>query len=119
MAKSNELGKWGELIAGNYLMSNGYRILSCNWKSNKGYELDIVAMKDGELHFVEVKTRSNDFLNQPENAIDKRKMQHLHSCAFSYMKYYNLLDMEFHFDSIGIVAYSKQDYTINFMKDIF
>ena len=61
MSHNWELGQIGEELAATYLMNKGYRILHRNWNLHRGCELDIVAMKDGKLHFVEVKTRSRAY----------------------------------------------------------
>ena len=49
-------GKNGENIAKNYLKKQGYRIIDTNYKTKIG-EIDIVAMKDKVLSFIEVKSR--------------------------------------------------------------
>jgi putative endonuclease len=57
LAKHIKLGKEGEEIAVKHLMKHQYQILDRNY-SKKWGEIDIVAEKDGTLHFVEVKTVS-------------------------------------------------------------
>ena len=42
MASHNELGKWGEDIAANYLERLGYTIIERDWKSGHR-DLDIIA----------------------------------------------------------------------------
>ena len=56
MAYHNDLGKWGEEVAVNYLQQQGYTILYRNWMYQHR-DLDIVAMDAGALVIVEVKTR--------------------------------------------------------------
>jgi putative endonuclease len=54
------LGKAGEDAAAALLERRGFRILDRNWRptgARRGLELDMVAVRDGELVFVEVKTR--------------------------------------------------------------
>ena len=46
MAKHNELGKRGELIARTFLEAKGFEILETNWRHEKD-EIDIIA-KDGD-----------------------------------------------------------------------
>ena len=60
MSKASELGIIGEELAANMLAQKGYSILHRNWNLHKGYELDIVAMKDNVVVFCEVKTRKTD-----------------------------------------------------------
>src|SRR3989344_2093615 len=50
-----EVGKTGEDTACRWLISKGYKIIERNYWKKFG-EIDIVATKDGTLHFVEVKS---------------------------------------------------------------
>lgn len=59
MAKHNRDGQIAEDTAAQYLEDSGYRIIDRNWKT-KFCEIDVVASKDGVVHFVEVKYRSSD-----------------------------------------------------------
>ena len=47
MAAHNELGKWGEDLAADYLQRKGYTIIERDWKSGRR-DLDIVA-KNGNV----------------------------------------------------------------------
>ena len=53
------MGEAAEEFASEYLQSQGFEIIERNWKT-KWCEIDIVALKGGALHFVEVKYRKND-----------------------------------------------------------
>lgn len=119
MSTTWELGQNGEELAANYLIKNGYRILHRNWNLHKGCELDIVAIKDNELHFIEVKTRSrvSNLYGRPEQAINDAKLRNIVRAIYRYQSIYHF-DMEMHIDAIGVVYHSEQDYTINFMPDI-
>ena len=76
MAEHNELGKWGEDEATLYLENEGYVVIDRDWKAGKR-DLDILAVSpDGKtLVVVEVKTRSGEEYQQPEEAVDVRKMR--------------------------------------------
>lgn len=119
MSTTWNLGQNGEELAADYLMKQGYRILHRNWNLHKGCELDIVATKDNQLHFIEVKTRSrvSDVYGRPEQAINDAKLRNIVRAIYRYQNIYHL-DMEMHIDAIGVVYHSEQDYTINFMPDI-
>ena len=56
MAEHNDLGKWGEQVAVDYLQRKGYEILERDWKSGHR-DLDIIALDGDTIVFVEVKTR--------------------------------------------------------------
>jgi len=58
MSYRKDVGDWGERIASDYLISNGYQILERNFYTRYG-EIDIVASKDEDIIFVEVKTRKD------------------------------------------------------------
>lgn len=119
MSDTWELGQNGEEIAGDYLMKQGYRILHRNWNLHKGCELDLVALKDNELHFVEVKTRRNEseIYGRPEQAITQAKLHNIVRAIYAYINTYHY-EYDMHIDAIGIVYHSEQDYSINFIPDI-
>lgn len=53
---SGNTGLLGEEIISNYLEDKGFLIIERNFKEEKVGEIDIIAAKDGVLHFVEVKS---------------------------------------------------------------
>jgi putative endonuclease len=116
MAAHNELGKEGEEVAVSYLMGKGYIILDRNWRLNH-LELDIVAIKDGLLAIIEVKTRSNTKYMDPEEAVDRKKIRHILLAADSYIRQHRL-DLPYRFDIITVVG-EKQPFTINHIEDAF
>lgn len=50
------LGQLGERCAAKFLQKKGLRVIAKNWQCRCG-EIDLVCQDDGELVFVEVKTR--------------------------------------------------------------
>jgi putative endonuclease len=84
--KKQEIGKWGEDRAVEFLVQNGYEILERNYQIKK-CELDIIAWREikGEktLCFIEVKTREHDD-GTAERATDRAKLQHLFHGAKEY-----------------------------------
>ena len=76
MARHNELGKEGELLALKMLKAKGYTILETNWRDYKA-EVDIIATDKDELVIVEVKTRSTDYFGDPEDAVGPAKARNL------------------------------------------
>ncbi len=71
MTKS-ETGKLGEEITAYYLKRSGYEIVSRNFRI-RGGEIDIIAVKDDIIAFVEVKTRDISALESGAQAVGKRK----------------------------------------------
>jgi putative endonuclease len=83
MAKKDDLGRFGEQLAADYLARRGYVILDRNWRSSGG-EIDIVARHDGETVFVEVKTRSGLAFGNPLDAITPAKHARLRRLVGSW-----------------------------------
>ena len=79
-----EIGQLGEDAAVNLLISKGYKILDRNFRAGR-LEIDIVALKDNFLVFVEVKTRDENFLYSPESAVNRRKQSNIISAARFYI----------------------------------
>ena len=80
-----ETGRAGERAATDYLRQAGYEIRALNWQQGR-YELDIVASKEGVMHFVEVKTRHAGSLTPPEAAATQRKFRALTRAAACYLR---------------------------------
>ena len=116
MADHNELGKEGEEMAAAYLQKKGYVILARNYTFKKS-ELDIVAMQDGKLIVVEVKTRNSDYLAGPEITVTKKKQKALIKAANFYIHEKDL-DVETRFDIISIILNSKEQ-TLEHLEDAF
>ena len=60
MAQHNELGKIGEKLAADYLLSKGYEIVCKNYFYQKA-EIDIIAKHNNMMICVEVKTRKSNY----------------------------------------------------------
>lgn len=115
MARHNETGRWGEALAAEYLVTQGYAIRERNWHSGH-YEIDIVAYKGSRIVFVEVKTRSHED-DDPLEAVDKNKTLRLVRAAVAFVNAYKV-DHEIQFDLIAITG-SPTDYRIEHIADAF
>ena len=117
MAAHNDLGKWGEDCAADYLQRMGYTIVARDWKSGHR-DIDIIAMVDETVVFVEVKTRRNRALIEPETAVDYHKLRNLQGAINHYVKYYRV-NHDIRFDIITVVG-MPGDATpeIDHLKDI-
>lgn len=115
MARHNDIGRWGEDLAADYLASKGYAIAERNWKSIN-YEIDIIAYRQARIIFVEVKTRSNQD-DDPLTAIDKNKKWRLIKAAQRYVNLHSI-NHEIQFDIIAITG-TKDNYKIEHIEDAF
>ena len=80
-----ETGQRGETATADYLRRAGYSIQARNWRQGRD-ELDLVALRDGVLHIVEVKTRRAGSLTPPEAAATRRKFRALTRAAGCYLR---------------------------------
>lgn len=119
MAEHNDLGKWGEDVAVSFLEKKGYRICDRDWKVGKR-DLDIVAMtEDGQqLVFVEVKTRQSADMQEPEQAVDSRKMRNLAFAANAYVKSHDW-SLQIRFDIISVIGKMKNEEQVEHWIDAF
>lgn len=119
MAEHNDLGKWGEDEAALYYEDRGYEILERDWKVGKR-DIDLIALTEGKdtLVFVEVKTRQNNDLQEPEEAVDVKKMRNLAIAANAYVKLHGL-DMDVRFDIISVVGKCSCVESIECFEDAF
>lgn len=116
MYKYHELGKKGEELTCFYLESLGYRILKRNFRYTNG-EIDIIAEDNGELVFIEVKTRSNNRYGEPSESITKIKKKHLYRTAQLYLKINCMEGRYTRFDVVEIYFHHKR-YYIHHIKQI-
>lgn len=116
MAKQNDTGKEGEAAARVYLEKRGYAIAHTNWHWHH-YELDIVAVSEGELVVVEVKTRSADYLIAPEEAVDTAKIRRIVAAADAYARFFDI-GMPVRFDIITLIK-KQEGYQIDHIEDAF
>jgi putative endonuclease len=101
--KPRPLGQRGEDAATAFLRGLAYRILHRNYEIAGG-ELDIVALTpERTLVFVEVKTRENEALVRPEEAVDRAKQEQLFRIAAAYIKRYHLHNETVRYDIVGVI----------------
>ena len=119
MAEHNDLGKWGEDEAALYYEDKGYEILERDWKVGKR-DIDLIALTEDKdtLVFVEVKTRQNNDLQEPEEAVDVKKMRNLAIAANAYVKLHGL-DMDVRFDIISVIGKCSCVESIECFEDAF
>lgn len=100
MAEHNILGNQGESKAKSYLLSNGYTILHTNWRY-KHKEIDLIALKDNVLVFIEVKTRTFGGMQPARESITISKMRYLVEAADAYVNQFNRKE-EIRFDVLAL-----------------
>jgi len=80
---NQQVGKWGEDAATEYLSQQGLEILARNARTPYG-EIDIVAKQGDVTVFVEVKTLRSSQNFFPEQNVTARKREHMLAAAEHY-----------------------------------
>lgn len=99
--KKLRLGHRGEEAAANYLKRNGYRVINKNYSCRLG-EIDIVAVENETLVFIEVRSRSSDKYGLPQESVTIRKQMKLRQLAWHYLKEEGKTGSSCRFDVISV-----------------
>lgn len=117
MSRHIELGKWGEQLARDYITQQAFSILAVNWRYSR-YEIDIIASREGVLHFIEVKTRSNTRFGFPEESVDRQKMKRIMDAADHYL-YLHPGWKWVQYDVLSICVSKDQAPAFFFIEDVY
>ena len=122
--KSNkaEVGVFGEDFTVKHLKKQGYKILERNFHSRFG-EIDIIASKKDIIAFVEVKTRGENAIYSPREAVDFYKQQKCVKTAQMYLVQ-NSVELQPRFDVSEILLEKREDSKLkvkehNYIKNAF
>jgi putative endonuclease len=116
MAEHNDLGKFGEQMAVDFLIQKGYTILETNWIFDKA-EIDIIAQKGTVLAVVEVKTRSSLLFGLPQEFVTPKKIQRLVKAINEYVNR-KALQVDVRFDIIAIHKEASR-FDLEHIEDAF
>lgn len=78
------IGAGGERYVMQRLIKEGYKIVYANYKSRFG-EIDIIAQNKSYIIFVEVKTRGENHLGLPREAVNQAKQDRIIKTALIYL----------------------------------
>ena len=108
-----------EDAAAEFLRRRGYKIAQRNFTTRLG-EIDIVAVDEGLVVFVEVKSRVSSEYGPPEMAVDGRKQAKLRRIAQLFLERHKLLDTPCRFDVVALTRPSEGgDWDIDLIQDAF
>ncbi len=100
-ASNRDRGAFAESLAAEYLIQKGYTIRERNYRIHN-IEIDIIAQKENEIIFVEVKARSGNDQN-PLDAVDKAKRRRIITGADIYLRGLDVL-YYYRFDIITVTG---------------
>ena len=116
MAEHNDLGKFGEELAVDFLEKNGYEILETNWVFDKA-EIDIIAQFENEIVIIEVKSRTSNYVAEPESSVNTKKKKLLILAADDFIQKNNFIS-EVRFDILALLK-KQQSWSVNHIKNAF
>lgn len=123
---SSKVGQLGEELAARFLEKQDYRLVMANFKvpvgrNSRGVavtgEIDLIALDEGILCFVEVKTRSSDEFASPLAAVDLRKQRQIIRTAKVYRKIFRINEIKFRYDVVSIVLVENSRPKIELFKN--
>ena len=117
LQKSSPKGNYGETVAIEYLKKNGYSIIERNWRS-RPYEVDVVAIDNGVLVIVEVKTQFNATDMSPEEEMTPWKIRTISQAAQLYSHLHPDLPEQLRIDFVGVRIVDSSEPQINLIKNI-
>ena len=120
MKKYNKsIGFYGEDLSANFLEKEGYSILEKNFNCSSG-EIDIIAMKDEIISFIEVKSRFSNSFGNPKESVTCFKQGRIINVAKYYLHIKKLYNYYIRFDVIEVNFHiDSSKYELNFLKDAF
>jgi putative endonuclease len=99
--KSRNFGKNSEILAADFLQSQGYTIIELNYRCNIG-EIDIIAKHGETLVFAEVKARNSYRRGTPKEALSYTKRRRISQIAMFYLKKTGQMRVKARFDVIAV-----------------
>lgn len=102
MPTTTATGRAAEQLAADYLQDCDFTIVDRNWR-NRWCELDIVARRQGLLHFIEVKYRVTANHGAPMEYISRDKIARLTRAALAYNQAHSYFG-PYQIDIIGLTG---------------
>jgi putative endonuclease len=101
MPSRDEVGQRGEDEAARYLRGIGYRIVGRRERILRG-DIDIVALDDRTVVFVEVRSRSDTAHGHPVETIGPQKQRRIADLANAYIRRHRLHDCSVRIDVVTV-----------------
>jgi putative endonuclease len=118
-AHNKDIGALGEDIAETHLKNGGYVIKEKNFSCKCG-EIDLIAVNNGYICFIEVKTRYGTKFGLPAESVNHAKQKKIYKTAQVYISYKNIADSNFRFDVIEVLLNNdNNDFLVNHLEDAF
>lgn len=110
-------GQLGEKITYEWLKRNKYNVIAKNYKSEYG-EIDLIAINEQYICFVEVKLRSEHCGYSPKESVNLAKQKKIIKTAISFLKKHPC-KYQPRFDVSEVVKTNTGDFKIDYIIDAF
>lgn len=121
MKITNKLGLFGEEETTKLLLQKGFSVVDRNYSIKNIGEIDIIAINEKLILFIEVKTRkaSNIALYDPAFAITNKKIKSISKTSIFYLKEHNNFShLQPRFD-VSLVYVKNNDFDIKYIESAF
>ncbi len=123
-SKTQKTGEIGEHLAVRYLVNKGYSVIERNYTRKWG-EIDIVAKKDGMVHFIEVKSKTGELAEssasggyRPEDNMHPWKIKRLQRTIQTYLAEHDEIG-DWQFDLIVVwLSLDLSEAKVAFLADV-
>lgn len=96
-----DIGRLGEELAQDFLRKKGFSIIDTNYRCPEG-EIDIVALQDDCLVFIEVRAKTSPVFGSPEESITQTKKKRLIATAHYYRQSHDHLPASWRIDFVAV-----------------
>lgn len=124
---SSRLGKSGEDAAVRYLEVRGYTIILRNFKVVLGRnssgarvtgEIDIIALHNGVICFIEVKTRSSERFSDPLITVNKRKRRQIDRVGRKFKRIFGVKAWRSRIDIVSVRFSPQERVQVSILQDV-
>lgn len=117
MKITNPIAVLGEDAAVQHLRKKGYAVIDRNYRRGYG-EIDIIALRQGILIFIEVKSRTSEQFGDIRESITSFKLKALLKCAEFYKHTHQDLPNELRMDAIFVTVKNGQVEELEHVENI-
>ena len=112
------LGRRGERAAARYLKRHHHRTLVRNFRCVAG-EIDLICSHGDTIVFVEVKTRSSNVAEEPQEALRQTQWKRIENAARYFLMQRSVQDRPCRFDVVTVVWPPRGSPQIEHFQDAF
>ena len=109
MDARKQIGLQGEKEAASFLRQRGYKIIDHRARILNG-DIDIIALDNRTVVFVEVRSRTSTRHGHPVETIDLRKKRRIISLANAYIKQHRMKNYSYRIDVVTVLFVKSESH---------